>query len=79
MPHIIVKLWPGPSEKQKARLAAVITKDVTDVLNVGEESVSVAIEEVTPRDWAENVYKPDIVSKQDKLYKKPGYDLSELP
>jgi len=26
----------------------------------------------------ENVYKPDIVSKQDKLYKKPGYDLSEF-
>jgi hypothetical protein len=24
MPHVIVKLWPGPSEQQKARLAASI-------------------------------------------------------
>ena len=79
MPHVIVKLWPGPSERQKARLAEAITKDVTDILDLGEESVSVAMEEVEPRDWAEKVYKPDIVGKPDRLYKKPGYDLSELP
>jgi phenylpyruvate tautomerase PptA (4-oxalocrotonate tautomerase family) len=30
------------------------------VLNYGEESVSLAIEEVKPQDWAEKVYKPDI-------------------
>ena len=79
MPHVIVKLWPGNSERQKARLAEAITKDVMDVLGYGEESVSVAMEEVEPRDWAEKVYKPDIVNKPDQLYKKPGYDLSELP
>jgi 4-oxalocrotonate tautomerase len=50
-----------------------------DVLGYGEESVSVAMEEVEPRDWAEQVYKPDIVNKTDQLYKKPGYDLSDLP
>ena len=49
------------------------------VLDYGEESVSVAIEEVKPEDWAEKVYKPDIVKNPEKLYKKPGYDLSELP
>ena len=79
MPHVIVKLWPGPSEQQKARLAEAITKDVMDILDLGEESVSVAVEEVEARDWAEKVYKPDIMSKPDQLYKKPGYDLSELP
>ena len=79
MPHVIVKLWPGKSEHQKARLAEAIFKDVMDVLGYGEESVSVAIEEVEARDWAEKVYKPDIVSKPSQLYKKPGYDLSELP
>jgi 4-oxalocrotonate tautomerase len=79
MPHVIVKLWPGKSEQQKARLAEAITKDVMDVLGYGEESVSVALEEVEPRDWAEQVYKPDIVNKPEQLYKKPGYDLSELP
>ena len=79
MPHVIVKLWPGKSEQQKARLAEAIAKDVMDVLGYGEESVSVAMEEVEARDWAEKVCKPDIVSKPEQLYKKPGYDLSDLP
>ena len=79
MPHVIVKLWPGRSEDQKARLADAITKDVMSVLNYGEESVSVAIEEVVSQDWAEQVYKPDVENKPEQLYKKPGYDLSELP
>ncbi len=75
MPHVIVKLWPGKSERQKTRLAEAIAKDVMDVLDYGEESVSVAIEEVEPRDWAEKVYKPDIVDRPEKLYKKPGYTM----
>ena len=79
MPHVIVKLWPGKSEQQKARLAEEIVKDVMNILDYGEESVSVAIEEVKPEDWAEKVYRPDIVENSEKLYKKPGYDLSELP
>ena len=49
MPHVIVKLWPGKSERQKARLSEAIVKDVVSVLNYGEESVSVAIEEVKTR------------------------------
>jgi len=79
MPHVIVKLWPGQSEQQKAQLADAIAKDVIDVLGFEEESVSVSMEEVEPRDWAEQVYKPDIVNKPEQLYKKPGYDVSELP
>ncbi len=73
MPHVIVKLWPGKSEQQKRRLTQAIVKDVMNVLNYGEESVSVAIEEVPARDWAEKVYKPDIVENSEKLYQKPGY------
>jgi 4-oxalocrotonate tautomerase len=78
MPHVIVKLWPGKSEAQKTRLAEAIVKDVMSALHYGEESVSLAMEEVKPKDWAEKVYKPDIVGQWDKLYKKPGYDLSDL-
>ena len=74
MPHIIVKFVPGKkSERQKARLAEEIVNDVMSVLDYGEESVSVAIEEVEPRDWAEKVYKPDIVNNSEKLDKKTGY------
>ncbi|MFL6333283.1 MAG: tautomerase family protein [Pyrinomonadaceae bacterium] len=75
MPHVIVKLWPGKSEEQKARLAEEIVKDVTKVLSYGEESVSVAFEEVETQDWAEKVYQPDIVNNSEKLYKKPGYTM----
>ena len=55
MPHVIVKLWPGKSEQQKTRLAQAIAKDVMDILHYGEESVSVATEEVKSQDWAEKV------------------------
>jgi 4-oxalocrotonate tautomerase len=78
MPHVIVKLWPGKSERQKARLSEAIVKDVVNILNYGEESVSVAIEEVRPGDWVERVYKPDIQNKWEELYKEPGYDPSDL-
>jgi len=78
MPHVIVKLWPGKTEQQKNRLAAAITKNVMDILQYGEESVSVAMEEVKPQDWVERVYKPDIKRNLDKLYKKPGYDEKDL-
>ena len=74
MPHVVVKLLAGKSEEQKSQLAEEITKDIMSVLNYGEESVSVAFEEVDPQDWTENVYKPDIQNKWDTLYKKPGYD-----
>jgi 4-oxalocrotonate tautomerase len=75
MPHVIVKLWPGKSEAQKRRLARAIADDVMKTLNYGDESVSVAIEEVGADEWAEKVYRPDIVNKPDTLYKKPGYEM----
>lgn len=75
MPHVIVKLWPGKTERQKEQLAERIAKDVMDVLRYGEESVSVAFEEVSAADWADNVYKPDIVKHPERLYKKPGYSM----
>jgi 4-oxalocrotonate tautomerase len=74
MPHVIVKLWLGKSDKQKTKLAEEITKAVMTTLNYGEESVSVAMEEIEPKDWTEKVYKPDILAKAETLYKKPGYD-----
>jgi 4-oxalocrotonate tautomerase len=75
MPHVIVKLWPGKSEQQKTRLAEAITKNVMDIFHYGEESVSVAMDEIKPEDWAEKVYKPDVVGHPEKLYKKPGYTM----
>jgi 4-oxalocrotonate tautomerase len=65
----------GQSEEQKERLAAKIAQDVMDILDYGEESVSVAMEEIKSSDWAKEVYQPDIKGKWDKLYKKPGYTM----
>src|SRR4051794_34421570 len=75
MPHVIVKLWPGKTEQQKTRLAEKIASDVMEVLNYGQESVSVGFEEITSKKWKEEVYQPDIKDKWDKLYKKPGYEM----
>jgi len=74
MPHVTVKLYPGRSEEQKSRLAEAIVKDVVALARCEEKSVSVAIEEVKPEDWAEKVYKPEILCNFEKLYKKPGYN-----
>jgi 4-oxalocrotonate tautomerase len=78
MPHVIVKLWPGKSDDQKRRLTDAIVRDVTSVLNYGEESVSVAFEEVPASDWKAKVYEPDIAGRWDRLTKEPGYDPSSL-
>ena len=74
MPHVIVKLYPGRSEEQKKQLARQIVKSIVEVAECKERSVSVAIEEVTPDDWAEKVYKPDIVDNKKNLVVTPGYD-----
>ena len=73
MPHVIVKLWPGKPAKQKRRLSDAIVRDVTSILNYGDESVSVAFEEVAASDWTDHVFNPDIVGKWDSLTKEPGY------
>jgi 4-oxalocrotonate tautomerase len=74
MPHIIVKLYTGRSEEQKKMLVEEIVKDVVTIAKCEEKSVSVAIEEVDPQNWAERVYKPDILDNAHNLYKKPGYN-----
>ena len=73
MPHVLVKLYAGRTDQQKAKLAEAITKTVMTTLKLEEESISVAIEDVVPTQWTEKVYKPDILNNS-KLYKKPGYD-----
>jgi len=75
MPHVIVKLWPGKTERQKKQLAEQIVHSVMSTLHYGEESVSVAFAEIASKDWAEKVYRADIVGNEKNLYKKPGYTM----
>lgn len=74
MPHIIVKWYPGRSDAQKEELAQAITRDVAAIAGCAETSISVALEEVAPEAWAETVYRPDILGKEDTLIRKPGYN-----
>jgi 4-oxalocrotonate tautomerase len=74
MPHVIVKLLPGRSAQQKAKIAEEVTKAIMATANCAETSVSVGIEEVASDDWTETVYKPDIIGKPDTIYKQPGYN-----
>jgi 4-oxalocrotonate tautomerase len=74
MPHVIVKLYPGRTDDQKKRLADAIVRDVVEIAQCAEKSVSVAVEEIAPEDWAEKVYRPDIQGRAEALYRKPGYD-----
>ena len=78
MPHIIVKLWPGKTDQQKSELTDAIVEDVTRILGYGEESVSVAMEEIAAKDWRAQVYEPDILAQRDRLTKQPGYDATVL-
>ena len=74
MPHIIIKMYPGRTAEQKEKLAAAITESVTSIAKCEAKSVSIAIEEVKPEEWAEKVYKPEILEKEKTLVKKPGYN-----
>ena len=74
MPHVIIKMYPGRTGEVKQRLCDRIVKDITEIAGCGMETVSVAIEEIEPDKWPETVYRPDIMEKQETLYKKPGYN-----
>lgn len=74
MPHVIVKMYAGRSDREKNELAAKITEAVKQTLGYGDDAVSVGIEDVAPADWAEKVYRPDIADKPETLFKKPGYN-----
>ena len=79
MPHIIVKLYPGREEAQKTALAETIADKVVTILECDRASVSVAFEEIPRNDWAERVYKPDIIENAEKLYLQPGYNPFQNP
>lgn len=74
MPHVSIKMYPGRSEDVKQQLADAIVRDVLSVVQCDEKWISVVVEEIDSAEWPEKVYKPEILDKQDSLYKKPGYN-----
>ena len=74
MPHVLIKMYPGRTAKQKQRLATAITECVASIVKCEEKYVSVAVEEIASEAWAEEVYRIDILEKEETLIKKPGYN-----
>jgi phenylpyruvate tautomerase PptA (4-oxalocrotonate tautomerase family) len=54
VPHVSVKMYPGRSEKKKAALAEAIAQDVMDIIGTGRNSISVAIEDISPSECIGN-------------------------
>ena len=74
MPHVVVKMYQGRTPEQKAKLADAITQDLVEIAGCAASSVSVAVEEFDPAEWAEAVYRPDILDRSDDLVRRPGYN-----
>ena len=74
MPHVSIKMYPGRPEDVKREMTDAIVRDLVTIAKCQEKSISVAIEEIDSTEWPEKVYKPEILDKQDMLYKKPGYN-----
>ena len=60
-------------EEQQRKLADAVTQAVMAATGIGEESISVSVEDVAPSDWMAKVYRPDIENGAARLYKRPGY------
>jgi len=73
MPHIVVKMYTGRTDADKARLAEALTRAMIDTLGSSEKSISVGIEDIEPENWGAQVYRPDIAGKLDTIFKAPGY------
>jgi 4-oxalocrotonate tautomerase len=73
MPHGLIKTYAERTAEQKQRFATAITGCVAGTGKCEEKFVSVTAEQIAPEDWAEEVYRPDILGKEETLIKKPGY------
>ncbi len=77
IPHVIIKLWPGKTEQQKAKLTNMLLNDAMEAVGCNADAVSIAIEENPRNQWFEKVYYPEIEHKKEIIYKKPGYGIKK--
>lgn len=68
MPYINIKTWPGHSEEQKKKAAAVLQEDLARCFEIDPDWITVGIEEVAPERWDDEVVKPEIEAKPDIIY-----------
>ncbi len=74
MPHVNIKFFPVDVDGERiAALSTELTSAIVAALGCDPGVVSIALEPVDPREWAERVYEPEIVGRRDLLVKTPDY------
>lgn len=79
MPHVNLKIAAGRSDVVKHELAEAIADNLVRIAGANPAQISVAIEDVEPKNWANDVYDVEIAPKAECLYRRPGYDPEDLP
>jgi 4-oxalocrotonate tautomerase len=72
MPHVNVKMLGGRTEEVKKRAAEAIKLAVINAVGVGDNYVSVTIEDITPAQLVQ-VHKDEIEGNKN-CYIKPSYN-----
>lgn len=52
MPYIDIQIFEGRDEEKKQRLVSAITKDVSEILEIDPEGITIAITEYKQENWA---------------------------
>jgi len=73
MPHVNIKHFPSLTKAQQEMLGTEITQVITRVIQCHEDVVSIALEEIDPVIWDEQVYQPEILGRKELLCKLPNY------
>ena len=71
MPHIVIKMFPGPSKEAQQKAAEEIREIVEKTLGKSKKYTSVSVEEYEFDEW-EGVYN-EYIKDNDKVVLKPGY------
>ena len=66
MPYIVVKAYPKDEETKK-RVVDKINQIFLEEWGCPQQAITILLEEVTPDDWADKVFRPEIEPKKDKM------------
>lgn len=72
MPHVIVKMHPGRTEKQKKDCARNVALGVMEAISVEDELMSVSIMEIPVEEWDAKINGVDRVDPDAVLYIPKG-------
>ncbi|SCX28474.1 Tautomerase PptA [Agrobacterium sp. DSM 25558] len=74
MPHVNIKHFPAlVPDELRAELIGSIVNAVTRAFGCDEKVVSISIESISPAQWQDEVYQPEIVARHEFLVKTPQY------